>query len=84
MKREEIEQIPLRFQCHLSMEHEHTSTYSASYNGHSFGLCVHVPFKDGEPKGRSYKHYMVDGKVFKTMKKFLEYCEQLPVMRIVK
>lgn len=77
MTQEEIEKIPLRFQCHTSMEHEHTTTYSAEYKGHSFGLCVHVPFQDGEPKGREHKHYMVDGHVFKTRKKFIEYCECL-------
>ena len=77
MSEEEILNIPLQYQCHSSFEYKHTSTYSASYMGHSFGLCVHVPYENGEPRGRVYRHYMVDGKVFKTKKKFIEYCKNL-------
>jgi len=35
-------------------------------------ICDHVPYKDGEPKGKSYRHYMLDGKVFKKWDKFVE------------
>ena len=52
MTREEINLIPFKFSYHISMEDEHTTTYSASYNGHLFAICKHVPFKNGEPKGR--------------------------------
>lgn len=77
MTKEEINQIPFKFSSHMSMEDEHTTTYSASYNEHLFAVCQHVPFKNGEPKGRTYTHYMVDGKVFKTKEKFYQYCETL-------
>ena len=30
------------------------------------------PFKNGEPHGRSYRHYWLNGKVYKSKKKFLE------------
>lgn len=61
----------------MSMEDEHTITYTASYKGHGFAMCKHTPYKDGVPKGRTYTHYMVDGKVFKTLKKFYEHCETI-------
>ena len=54
----------------MSMEDEHTTTYF-SEDG-KIGLCNHVPFKNGEPHGRSYCHYWLNGKVYKTKKKFLE------------
>lgn len=77
MTREEINQIPFKFSCHMSMEDEHTIAYTASYKGHQFGLCIHTPYKDGVPKGRTYTHYSVDGKVFKTKEKFYKYCETI-------
>lgn len=78
MTKEEVNKIPFRFATHLSMEHEHCSTYTAEYNGHQFAMCKHTPYKDGVPKkGKGYTHYMVDGKVFKTLEKFYEYCETI-------
>ena len=77
MTREEVNQIAFAPSIHLNMEHEHTMSYTAIYKDHAFGICDHTPYKDGEPKGRSYRHFMVDGKVFKSKKKFYEYCETL-------
>lgn len=77
MTREEVNKIPFKFSLHLNKEGEHCTTYTAEHNGHTFGMCKHVPYKDGEPKGRTYTHYMVDGKVFKTIEKFYEYCESI-------
>ena len=77
MEISEITKIPFKFQTHLNMEHEHCTTYTAEYKGHQFGMCKHEPYKDGVPKGRAYTHYMVDGKVFKTLQKFYEHCETL-------
>ena len=54
----------------MSMEDEHITTY-LSEDG-KIGFCNHVPFKDGEPHGRSYRHYFLNGKVYKSKKKFLE------------
>ena len=67
---EELDKVPFRCYSHLSMEHEHTTTYFSPDK--RIGFCDHVPRKDGEPYGRSYRHYWLDGKVYKTRKKFLE------------
>lgn len=77
MKKEEVNKIPFQFSCHMSMEDEHTTTHTAEYNGHHFAICNHTPYKNGSPVGRTYSHYMVDGKVFKTKEKFYEHCETL-------
>lgn len=74
---EELSKIEFAPCAHMSMEDEHTMSYTATYKGHAFGICDHTPYKDGVPKGRSYRHFMVDGKVFKTKKKFYDYCEIL-------
>ena len=67
---EELKKIPFKFHAHMSLEDEHTTTYF-SEDG-KLGFCDHVPFKNGEPHGRVYRHYMIDGKVYKTKEKFLE------------
>lgn len=70
MTEEELKKIPFRFVCHLNMEHEHCTTY-ASEDG-KFGFCVHQPYKNGAPYGRSYRHWRIGGDVFKSWGKFLE------------
>lgn len=70
MTLEELTRIPFHFECHLNMEDEHCTTY-ANDDGR-IKICDHVPYKDGEPKGRTYRHYMLDGKVFKKWDKFIE------------
>ena len=70
MTEEELSNIPLYSVIHLSTEHEHCTTYASEDN--KIRMCVHVPYKDGVPYGRSYTHYMLNGKVYKSKKKFLE------------
>ena len=67
MTEEELSKIPFKFVGHMSMEDEHTIAYQ-SENGR-LGFCDHTPYKDGHPHGRSYRHYRIDGKVYKTKKK---------------
>lgn len=67
---EELNKTPFRFHSHMAMEDEHTTTYFSSDG--RIGFCDHVPCKDGEPHGRSYRHYMIDGKVYKSKKNFIE------------
>lgn len=81
MTREEINNIPFKWQSHTAGAYEHTMFYSAEYKGHQFALCDHQPYKNGVPYGRNYRHYAVDGKVFKTKEKFYEYCETLCVIK---
>ena len=73
MKFEELEKVNFHLVAHMSMEDEHTSTYT-SEDG-VFGFCDHVPYKDGEPKGRCYRHYRIRNKVYKTKAKFIEALE---------
>ena len=67
---EELEKVKFNFRSHVIMEDEHTTAYF-SEDG-KIGFSNHVPFKDGEPHGRSYRHYWLNGKVYKSKKKFLE------------
>jgi len=72
---EEFNKIPFQFISHLAMEDEHTTTYASK--DRRFWICQHVNYKDGEPKGRSYTHYRIDGNVYKTKKKLIEAIKNL-------
>ena len=70
---EELEKVKFKFHSHMSMEDEHTTTYF-SEDG-KIGFCDHVPRDEYGmvKKGcRAVRHFMIDGKVYKTKKKFLE------------
>lgn len=70
---EELKKVPFHETGHLAMYEEYTTTY-LSKDGR-IGFCDHVPRdEDGFVKkgGRSYRHYMIDGKVYKTKEKFIE------------
>jgi len=67
---EELKKIPFRFVGHMSMEDEHTTTYSSADN--QLGWCDHIPYKNGRPCGGAYRHYRIGLKVYKTKAKFLE------------
>lgn len=41
------------------------------------GMCIHQPYKDGVPKGKSYTHYMWNGKVYKSLEKLLDAMNQI-------
>lgn len=77
MTKEELKKIPFRMVSHLSMEDEHCSTYKAVHPFLYLGMCIHQPYKDGVPKGKSYTHYMWNGKVYKSFGKLLEDMNQL-------
>lgn len=70
MTKEDLSKIPFHLVGHISMEHEHCTSY-ASEDGR-IGFCDHVPYIDGVPKGRVYRHYRIDGRVYKTREKFIE------------
>ena len=77
MTEQDLAKIKFRCVCHLSMEHEHAMTYESIDYRPVIGMCSHVPYKDGVPKGRVYTHYRVNGKVFKSKAKLLEYLTEL-------
>ena len=67
---EELKNIPFHFVCSLSMEKEHALTY-ASEDGR-LGFCDHTPKKKNGDFGRTYRHWRIDSKVYKTKGKFIE------------
>lgn len=77
MTKEELSKIPFTFVAHLSMEHEHCTTYAnADYD---FGVCEHTRVKsDGLTFGRTYRHYRWGNRVYKTFPKFLEAIKDVP------
>ena len=73
MTEEELKKVPFRETCHMAFVGEYTTTYM-SKDGR-LGFCDHVPRdKYGMVKkgGRAVRHFMIDGKVYKSKKKFLE------------
>lgn len=70
MTPEELSKIPFRCVCHASWEHEHTMTY-LSEDGR-LGFCMHTPKLKNGSFGKGRTHYQIDGKVYKSKKKFLE------------
>ena len=70
MTEEEWSKIPFKFAGHMSMEDEHTIAYQ-SENGR-LGFCDHTLKKKDGTFGRQYRHWRIDGKVYKSKKKFLE------------
>ena len=72
MTEDELKKVPFRETCHMAMEGEYTTTYM-SKDGR-LGFCDHVPRDEyGMVKkgGRAVRHFMIDGKVYKSKKKFL-------------
>lgn len=67
---EEFKKIPMRWQSHLALKSEHSTVYASKCR--RFGVCFHtIKRKDGI-FGRTYTHYMVDGKVYKSEKALAE------------
>ena len=65
--------LPWRKSGHSSWEWEFCSIYDAEKDGHHFSYCTHTPVH----KGRSFTHYKVDGKIYKTREKLLEAIKEL-------
>lgn len=70
MTEEEFSKVKFRMVCHLSMEDEHVATYEN--NNKRLGVCVHTKKKDDFTFGRSYRHYRIDGKIYRSRRKFIE------------
>ena len=70
MTKEELTKIPFTFKSSFSMEHEHfTEHYNKEYG---FSFCTHTKKKANGDFGRSYRHYMCQNKVYKSLDNFLE------------
>ena len=75
MTLEELNKIPFSVAGHVSYDDEHCTTYTSADG--RFGFCDHVPMKDGEPHGRSYRHWRIGAKVYKSLKKFIEALKEI-------
>ena len=67
---EELKKVPFRMQAHLALTNEHSTTY-VSEDGR-IAYCDHVPKNVYGGFKKGYRHWMLDGKVYKTKEKFLE------------
>lgn len=70
MTEEELSKVPFRMVAHLAMESEHCCTYS-SEDG-MLGICVHTKKRGEYDFGRTYRHYRIGQKVYKTKTAFIE------------
>ena len=70
MTEAELKKVKFRMVAHLAMENEHCCTYT-SEDGR-LGFCDHTTKTSEFKYGRTYRHWRIDGKIYKTEKKFLE------------
>lgn len=70
MTEEELKKVKFRFVCHLNMEDENSSTYE-SEDG-KLGFCDHVPKRPNGTFRKGYRHYRIEGKIYKKYDKFIE------------
>ena len=66
---EELEKVPFHFVAHMSMEDMHTTTYESDDG--RLGYCDHTPKRKNGDFGKGYRHWHIDGKVYKTKEKFI-------------
>ena len=66
---DELKAIPFHFVCSAAWETEHTMTYE-SEDGR-LGFCDHTPKRKNGDFGKGYRHWHIDGKVYKTKEKFI-------------
>lgn len=66
---EELKRIPFHFVCSMALENEHTLTYE-SEDGR-LGYCNHTPKRKNGDFDKSYRHWHIDGKVYKKKEKFI-------------
>lgn len=81
MTEEEFNRVEFHMVCHLALANEHMMTY-VSKDGR-LGYCDHTPKKKNGDFGKSYRHWQIDGKVYKTKEKFLEALKDFPTAKKV-
>lgn len=70
MTLEQLKKIPFHFVCSTAWEDVHTLTYE-SEDGR-LGYCDHTRKHKNGDFGRTYRHWRIEGKVYKTKDKFIE------------
>lgn len=72
MTDQDLAKIKFRFVMSMSGEYEHYTTYESVDHIPAIGICIHTPVRKDGTFGRESRHYLFNGKVYKTKKKFLE------------
>ena len=81
MTEEEFNKIPFHMVYRLALENEHSCTYESE--DERLGFCEHtIKNKYGE-FSRSYRHWRIDNKVYKTKEKFLDALKDFPFAKKV-
>lgn len=73
----QLHKLQWQFQSSLAMEHEHAATYTARIGFLQISKCVHTLKKEDFSFGRSYTHYLINGKVYKSHKSAVEAINEL-------
>ena len=81
MTEEEFNKIPFRMVCHTAWDDEHTCTYESK--DCRLGYCDHTLKNKYGEFSRSYRHWRIDNKVYKTKEKFLEALKDFPFAKKV-
>ena len=72
MTEQELSQIPFRMVSHLAMETEHCIVYESKNPLYKIRMCKHTKIKKNGEFGKSYTHYVLNGKVYKTKQELLD------------
>lgn len=70
MTKEELKKVKFRCVGHMALESEHMLTY-VSEDGR-LGFCDHTPKRKNGDFGRTYRHWRIDNKIYKSDEKFFE------------
>lgn len=79
MTEEEFRKVPFKMMSHLSLEHEHRTTYVNEDYG--FGINTYTSRWDDYTIGRAYVHYIYNDVVYKTRAKFLEAIKDVELLK---
>lgn len=66
---EEFEKLKFHFVYHMNYANVHTIEYSDDSG--RLGYMTHTRVKSNFETGRTYTHYIIDNKVYKTKEKFV-------------
>ena len=72
MTEQELSQIPFRMVSHLAMETEHICVYKSQNPLYKILIYKNTKRKKNGEFGKSYTHYVLNGKEYKTKQELLE------------
>ena len=72
MTEQELSQIPFRMVSHLAMETEHCIVYESKNPLYKIRIYKNTEKKKNGEFGKSYTHYVLNGKEYKTRQELLD------------